>query len=56
MYICFDYSVMTPDNLYAPIMKCVCVPAPSGVARCLHTCDPMFKGLYFSNHPCLHFP
>ena len=31
------------------------VPAPSGVARCLHTCDPMFKGLYFSNHPCLRF-
>jgi len=40
IYICFDYSVMTPYNLFAQLTKRLCVPAPSGVARCLHTCDP----------------
>jgi len=54
-YICFDYSVMTPYNVYGPLIQCLCVPAPGDVARCLHTRDPMFKGLYFSNHPCLRF-
>jgi len=29
MYICFDYSVMTPYKLYALIMKRLCVPAPA---------------------------
>ena len=35
----FHYSVMTPYNVYAPIIKRLCVPAPNDVARCLHTCD-----------------
>jgi len=52
---CFDYSVMNPYNLYSPIMTRLCVPAPNDIARCLHPCDPTFKGLYFSNHPGLHF-
>ena len=55
MYICFDYSVMTPCNLYVPIMKSLSVPAPSDVARYFQTCDPMFEGLYLSNRPCLRF-
>ena len=55
MYMCFDYSVMTPCNLYAPIVKRLSMPAPSDVARYLHTCDLMFKGPYLSNRPCLRF-
>ena len=27
----------------------------TGFARCLHTCNPMFKGLYFNIHTCLCF-
>ena len=90
MYICFDYCVMIPYNLYALITKLLrffsiegvyqrltsargarnneiarhwvrrcqsphCLPAPKSVARFSYTYDPMFKGLYFSNHPCLRF-
>jgi len=55
MYMCFDYSVMTPCSLYAPIIKRLSIPAPSNVARYLHTCDPMFKGPYLSSRPCLRF-
>jgi len=55
MYICFDYYVLTPYILYTPMMIRLCIPAPRGWARCWHTCDFMFKGLYFSNHPCLRF-
>ena len=55
MHTCFDYSVMTPCNLYAPIIQRLSVPAPSDVTRYLHTCDPMFKGLYLSNRPFLRF-
>ena len=33
MHVCFDYSVMTPYNLHAPIIKRLCVPVPSDVAR-----------------------
>jgi len=53
MYTCCDYSVMTPYNLYAPIVIRLCVPAPRGFASCWHTCDSMFKGLYFNIHLCL---
>jgi len=53
MYICFDCSVMTPCNLYVPIMKSLSVPAPSDVDRYFHTCYPMFKGPYVSNRRCL---
>jgi len=55
MYIYFDYSVMTLYNVYAPLTQRLCVPAPSGVAWCLHSCDPTFQSLYFSHHPCLRF-
>jgi len=54
-YICFDYSVWTPCNLYVPIIKSLSVPALSDVARYFHTCDPMFKGMYLSNRQCLRF-
>ena len=53
MYICFHYCVMTPYNLYAPIIT-VSVHLLLE-ARCLHTCDPIFKSLYFNIHPCLYF-
>jgi len=46
--------------------SCVCVPkhvyafpslsqasTPRGLVPCWYTCGFMFKGLYFSNHPCL---
>jgi len=46
---------MSHYNLYAPIIKRLCVHAPSDVARYLYTCYPMFKGLYFCNHLCLRF-
>jgi len=52
MYICFHYCVMTPYNLYAPIIT-VSVHLLLE-ARCLHTCDPIFKSLYFNIHPCLY--
>ena len=55
MNICFVYSVMTPYNLYTPIIIRLCVPAPRGFARCFHTCDPMFKDLYFNLHLCICF-
>ena len=55
MYMCFDYSVMTPCNLYVPIINCLSVPVPNNVARYHDTCDSMFKGLYLSNRPCLRF-
>ena len=55
MYTCFDYFVMNPSTPNAPIIKRLCVPAPKSVTWCLHTCDPMFKGLHFSNLPCLRF-
>ena len=55
MYMCFDYSVMTPCKMYAPIIKRLSVPALSDVARYFHTCDLIFKGLYVSNRPCLRF-
>ena len=41
-------------NMNIPIVIRLCVPASRGFARCLHTCDPMFKGLYFSIHTCLY--
>jgi len=53
IYIYINHSVMTPYNLFAPLTKRLCVPAASSVARCLHTCDPMFQSLYFPNHACL---
>ena len=46
MYICFDYSIMTPYNLYSEIIIRPCVPAPRGFEQYLHTSDPMFKGLF----------
>ena len=46
---------MTPYSLFAPLTKRLCVPATSGVAWCLHTCDPMFQSLYFSNRVYLRF-
>ena len=55
MYICFDCSVMTPCNLYAPTIKRLSAPVPSNVARYLYTCDPIFKGRYLSNRLCLRF-
>jgi len=55
IYICVNHSVMTPYNLFAPLPKRLFVPAPSGVARCLCTCDPMCQSLYFSNHAYLRF-
>ena len=55
MSICFDYSVMTTYNLYAPIIIYLCVLAPRDFTRCLHTCDHMCRGLYFTVHPCLCF-
>ena len=55
MFICFDYSVMTPYNLFAPLTKRLCVPAPSGVTWCLHTCEPMSQSVCFSHHACLRF-
>ena len=54
IYICDDYCAMTTYKLNIPIMMRLCVPASRGVARCLHTCDPMFKGLYFGIHTCLY--
>jgi len=53
IYICVDYSVTTPYNLFAELTKRLCVPALSGVARCLHTCDPIFQSVYFSTYVCL---
>jgi len=47
--VCF-YELVNPTFKLS-----LCVPAPSDFARCLHTCDPMSHGLYFSNHPCLRF-
>jgi len=55
MYICFDYSVMTLYNSYVPLTQRLCVPAHSGVIRCLHTCDPMFQSLYYFKDPWLRF-
>jgi len=55
IYIYFDYSVMTPYDLFTPLTKRLCVPAPSGVTRCLHTCDPMSQRVCFSHHACLRF-
>jgi hypothetical protein len=42
-------------NINIPIAICLYVPADRVFARCLHTCDSMFKGLYFNIHMCLCF-
>ena len=55
IYVCVDYTIMTPYNLFASRTTRLFIPAPSGVAQCLHTCDLMFQSLYFSNHVCLRF-
>jgi len=53
MYLCDDYCTMTTYDMKIPITIRLCVPADTGLARCLHTCDPMIKGLYFNVHTCL---
>ena len=55
MYICDDYCVITYYKLNILIIICLCVPASKCFARCLHTCDPMCKGLYINIHTCLYF-
>jgi len=59
MYICLDYSVMTPYILYTPIIKRLRVPAPRGWARYCHNCDSCakskFDGLCFNIQQCLCF-
>jgi len=47
VYICFDYSVMIPYNLYAPIIIRLCVRAPRSFAQCLHTSDRTTGHWYF---------
>jgi len=53
MYICNDYCEITTHNMNFPITICLSVPADRGFARCLHICDPMFRGLYSNIHTCL---
>ena len=55
VYICLDYSVMTPYILYTPIIIRLCVPAPRGWPRYCHNYHSVFKGLCFSIYPCLRF-
>jgi len=55
MYTCDDYDEMTIHDMSIPITIRLCVPADRGFARCLHTCDPMFKGLFFNIYTCLCF-
>ena len=45
----------TTYNINFPITIRPCVSADRGFARCLHTCDPLFNGLYFNIHTCLCF-
>ena len=37
-------------NLCLPILIRIYVPVPRQLARCIHTCDPMFRSLYFIFH------
>jgi len=58
VYMCqllFNYHVQTTYNMNIPITICVCVPVDEGFASCLHTCDLIFKGLYFNIHTFLSF-
>ena len=50
MYVCSNYPILATHNMYIPIMKFNCLPIPRRFARCVHTCDPMFKCLYFNIH------
>jgi len=55
MYTCDDDCEMTTYNMNIIIIIRLCVPTDRGFARCLHTCDPIFKGLHFNIHTCLCF-
>jgi len=55
MYIFDDFCVMTAYKLNVLSIIRFYVPVSRGFTRCLHTCDPMFKGLYFNIHKCLCF-
>jgi len=55
MYVCFKYPILTTYHMYAPIKIRICVPITWRFAQCIHTCDPMFKDLYFNILICLYF-
>jgi len=55
LHICVDYCEMTTYNMNIPITLRLCLPADRGFARCLHTFDPMFKGLHSNIRTCLCF-
>ena len=55
MYTCDDYCDLTTYNMKIPVTIRLCIPAGRGFARGFHTCDPMFKSLYFNIHTCLWF-
>ena len=55
MYVCSNYPILTTYHMYAPIKIRICVPITWRFAQCIHTCDPMFKDLYFNILICLYF-
>jgi len=55
MYVCFNNSVLATYNLYIPVIIRLHVRVARRFAQCIHTCDPMFKGLHFNIHAYLYF-
>ena len=54
MYACFNYSILATYNLYVPLGIRPYISVRRRFAWCKHTCDPMFKGLYFNIHTYLY--
>jgi len=55
MYICYGYSVLDTHILYIQIIIRLYVSVARRFAWCIHSCDLMFKGLYFDIHTYLYF-
>jgi len=50
------HVIKKKPSVNIPITLRLCIPSDKGFAKCLHTCNPMLKGLYFNAHTCLMLP